>query len=140
MIVLALALADDLQSLTFQTLGVIRHSHMRWRARLAVGKARAQAALGHAALRTFGDGSSSTGHRHATCGDGSYARVLIASHATGLAASPSHRPLSDVIGHRPRAPPAIGPSALSSSVNRGCKDLVEEGSCPSEVRGGRTKK
>ena len=51
-------------------------------------EARAQAALGHAALRTFGDGSSSTGHRLRTFGDGSYARVLIGS-----------------TGHRPRSAP-----------------------------------
>ena len=93
MIVLALALAAHLQSLTFQTLGVILLSHMRWRARLAVGKARAQAALGHAALRTFGDGSSSTGNRLRTFGDGSYARVIIGS--TG------HRPRS---ASKPQAP------------------------------------
>ena len=91
---LALALAAHLQSLTFQTLGVILISHMRCRARIADGKARAQAALGHAALRTFGDGSSSTGHRLPTCGDGSYARVLFPAQATGLAAPPSHRPAS----------------------------------------------
>jgi len=37
MIVLALALAAHLQSLTFLTLGVILLSHMRWRARIADG-------------------------------------------------------------------------------------------------------
>ena len=44
--------------------------------------------LEHAALRTCGDGSSSTGHRLRTFGDGSYARVLIGS-----------------TGHRPRSAP-----------------------------------
>ena len=60
--------------------------------------------------------------------------------ATGLAAPPSHRPLSDVMGqepsvfigctgHWPRSAPATDHWALSSSVNRGCKDLAEEASC-----------
>ena len=51
------------------------------------------AAVGHAVLRTFGDGSSSTSHRLRTFGDGSYAHVLI-----------------DSIGHRPRSAPE--PQAL----------------------------
>ena len=52
--------------------------------------------VGHAALGTFGDGSSSTGHRLRTCGDGTYARVLIAG--TG------HRPRSPSCHSQPQAP------------------------------------
>ena len=33
------------------------------------------------------------------------------------------------------APPATGPSALSSAVNSSCKDLAWEASCPSGVTG-----
>ena len=94
-------LAAHLQSLTFQTLGVILISNMRCRARIADGKARAQAALGHAALCTFGHGSSSRGHRLSTCGDGSYARVLIAS--TGHRPRSAPQPQAPQRCHRPRA-------------------------------------
>ncbi len=102
MIVLALALAAHLQSLTFQTLGVILISRMRCRARIADGKARAQAVLGHVALRlsVMGPAALATGFQSAVM-DPTLAYSSPAQ-ATGLAAPPSHRPLSDVIGHRPR--------------------------------------
>ena len=65
-------------------------------------EARAQAALGHAALRTFGDGSSSTGHRLRTFGDGSYARVLIGS--TGHRPRSAPQPQAPQRYHRPETP------------------------------------
>ena len=135
-------LAAHLQSLTFQTLGVILISNMRCRARIADGKARAQAALGHAALCTsvMGPAAGATGLQPAVMGP--TLAYSSPAQATGLAAPPSHRPLSDVMGqepsvfigctgHWPRSAPATDHWALSFSVNRGCKDLAEEASCPS---------
>ena len=93
-----------------------------------------------------------------------------AAPATGLAAPPSHRLLSAIIGQRPRgvtapghrplsvaighrpassliaratrlaALPTTGPSALSSAVYSSCKDFAWEASCPSRVTGTGKKK
>ena len=90
--------------------------------------------------------------------------------ATGLAAPPSHRLLSAIIGLRPRgvtapghrplsvssatgpvsssvaravglaATPDTGPSALSSAVHSSCRDLACQASCASGVRGRGKKK
>ena len=57
--------------------------------------------LGHAALRTFGDGSSSTGHRLRTFSDGSCARVLIGT--TGHRPRSAPQPQAPQRYHRPEA-------------------------------------
>ena len=76
--------------------------------------------------------------------------AIIGQRPRGVTA-PGHRPLSVAIGHRPAssliarstrlaALPTTGPSALSSAVYSSCKDFAWEASCPSGVTGTGKKK
>ena len=108
MIVLALALADHLQSLTVQTLGVILLSHMKWRARLAVGKAGLKLLwdMRRFAPSVMGPAARVTGFQRAVMG-------------------PTLASSSPAMPHDSQRPPATGPSAMSSAKSPASSSVAQ---------------